>query len=260
MERRLKLSGVGLEGSRRRVTAHVLGGVVGALILTLAGTAQGWDRYSVAKDATNCRACHGDFRAATYTASDGLWVDGLHDTHENDMLDGDCDTCHSAGPPFPVLIGSSAGGTGLPAISCSGCHGRAEDGTGTGSEGYGAGLRQHHWRNGVTSCGIGGCHADANPANYTPVGEEVLPPYYADNDPDHPDIPLDPCNTPDAGLGGPGPYLTEDYAASTLGLDNDGDLLFDQPEESICLPEPDGTLLLVAGVGFLGVIGRRRWR
>ena len=34
----------------------------------VAGTAQAYSQYSANKDATNCRACHGDFRASPYTS------------------------------------------------------------------------------------------------------------------------------------------------------------------------------------------------
>jgi hypothetical protein len=167
------------------------------------------------------------------------------------MLNNDCNTCHSSGPPFPVLLGSSAGGIGLDPVACSGCHGRAEDGTGTGSEGYGAGLRQHHWRNGVQGCGADNCHSDdSNPAVFTPVQEDFLPPYYADSDTNHPLIPADPCNLQADGF-------PEDYAASNLGLDNDGDDLYDVDDVIEC-PEPGESLLLSSGIGLLLLLGRRR--
>jgi len=216
------------------------------------GDAAAYEQYSVNKDSTNCRACHGDFRASPYTSKSdgGSWVNGLHDTHKDIMLAGDCDTCHSQGSRFPVILGSSKGGAGLDAIACSGCHGRAEDGTGNGSEGYGAGLRQHHWIEGIQTCGT--CHTDSNPGSFTPVDEDVPPPYYAFDapDPDHELIPEDPCNVADDGY-------TEDYASSTLGLDNDGDGLYDEADLIAC-PEPAGTLLLQAGLGLLFLLDRRR--
>jgi hypothetical protein len=258
MMRIIRLLTAWLDGKQGGGTPRVLGILVGGVLLALAGTAHGYPQYSESRDATNCRACHGDFRASPYTSLvDGIaWADGLHDVHRNIMLDGDCDTCHGTGPRFPVLIGSSAGGIGLDPISCSGCHGRAADGTDPGvtSEGYGAGLRQHHWRAGEQICLD--CHADADPAAFTPVGEEVFPPYYFSppgGDLDHPTIPSHPCNPLIHGY-------PEDYAGSTLGLDNDGDDLYDELEEPICVPEPDELILLGAGVGFLLVIGRRRRR
>jgi hypothetical protein len=69
---------------------------------------------------------------------------------------------------------------------CVGCHGRSEDaGHDLISEGIGAGLRQHHYNSGEKSCQI--CHTDSNPTNYTPVAEDVFPPFYTTDG-------LDPCN------------------------------------------------------------------
>ena len=227
--------------------------LIAGCALLLAGSTAAYPQYSVNGDATNCRGCHGDFRSSPYTSlTDGeSWGDDLHDVHRNVMLDKDCDTCHSSGPgKFPVLIGNSAGGVGLDPIGCSGCHGRAEDGIdpGNSSVGFGAGLRQHHWRADVTDCRT--CHLDADPELFTPVEEDFLPPYYADSDPDHPLIPSDPCNL----LADSHP---EDYAASTLGLDNDGDDLYDEADVIAC-PEPGKTLMLASGLGFVFALARRR--
>jgi hypothetical protein len=238
----------------RRIDEMKLGSacavLVAGLVLLLAGGASAYSQYSEDGDDTFCRECHGNFRSQPYISrSDGMsWEDDLHDVHRNTMLNGDCDTCHSTGPRFPVLIGSSIGGTGLPAIACAGCHGRAEDGIDDGSIGYGAGLRQNHWVGGITVCV--NCHMDADPAEFTPVGEDILPPYYSTSDAAHPLIPGDPCNLMEDGF-------LEDYAASTLGLDNDGDGLYDEADLIQC-PEPGVSLMLSVGVGFLLVIGRRR--
>jgi hypothetical protein len=219
-----------------------------------AGTAHAFDQYSVARDATNCRACHGDFRASPYTSlRDGVsWGDDLHDVHRNVMLNGDCDTCHFSGR-FPVFLDTSAGGTGLAAISCTGCHGRAEDGIGGGTLGAGAGLRQHHWQAGEAICLD--CHDDSDPSAFTPVGEEILPPYYANptgSDTAHPLIPSDPCNPAADGY-------PENYAATTLGLDNDGNGLYDEADAIPC-PEPGQLAMLLPGIGMLLMIERRRRR
>jgi hypothetical protein len=227
-------------------------GVLAGVVLLFAQGANAYEQYSVNDDATFCGACHGDFRSGPYISlADGQsWGDDLHDVHRNFMLNGDCDTCHLSSSKFPVLLGSSDGGLGLDPISCSGCHGRAEDGTGSGSEGYAAGLRQHHWVAGVTTCVD--CHVDADPAEFTPAGEDILPPYYSDSDPIHPFIPADPCNLESDGF-------LEDYAATTIGLDNDGDDFYDAADVIDC-PEPAGSLMLGAGFGFLLFIGRRRMR
>jgi hypothetical protein len=93
---------------------------------------------------------------------------------------------------------------------------------------------------------------DADPAEFTPAGEDILPPYYSDSDPIHPFIPADPCNLESDGF-------LEDYAATTIGLDNDGDDFYDAADVIDC-PEPAGSLMLGAGFGFLLFIGRRRMR
>lgn len=236
----------------------VIAAVVGTMVLGVAGGAAAYTRYSVNKDATNCRACHGDFRSSPYISlADGQsWGDDLHDVHRNTMLDGDCDTCHGGGSRFPVRLDTSVGGTGLDAISCSGCHGRAEDAD-TDGTGSAAGLRQHHWVANVVFNSIStrvclDCHADADPANFTPVDEDILPPYYSASDPNHPLIPSDPCNPLADGF-------PEDYAGTTIGLDNDGDNIYDEAEIIAC-PEPGSSLMLASGCGMLLLIGRRRIR
>ncbi len=190
----------------------VRGAVIAIVVLSIHAAESGaYDRYSVNGDDTNCRACHGNFRDNAYVSlSDGQDWGNLHNIHRFDMLGGDCDTCHiSSSQRFPVYTSSSGGGAGFDPIGCVGCHGRLED------QAAGAGLRRHHWNAGVALCA--GCHADANPANYTPVGEDVLPPYYFTPDTNHPDKPTDPCN----------PSGGEDYAGISEGLDNDGDDLYD---------------------------------
>ena len=208
------------------IATFVRGGATLGLGLVLAvawcSTGLAYDRWSVADDATNCGACHGDFRSSGYTSpSDGLFWGNLHNIHRQDMVSGDCDTCHAANR-FPVLLNSSDGGTGLDPISCMGCHGRAEDDTSAnpevatgGRSGYGAAIRQHHFRTGTTVCGD--CHLDADPLDYTAVDESVLPVYYANPGTNHPDIPTDSCN-------GDG---SENFAGATVGIDNDGDLVYD---------------------------------
>jgi len=227
--------------------------ILALIIMMLAGGAGAYTQYSQNKDSTNCRLCHGDFRADGYVSLvDGSsWGDSLHNVHQF-MVAGDCNTCHSSGSHFPVVLDSSVGGVGLDPIACAGCHGRMEDGTGQGTQGYSAGLRQHHDNSLVTTCA--GCHTDANPANYTPVDENVMPLYFAlwlGHDPAHPDIPTNPCNWNSA--------LYEDYAGSTIGLDNDGDLLYDQADTIPC-PEPTSYTMLVAGIFALAGLNRRRGR
>lgn len=181
--------------------------------------AMGYTQYSQNGDDTYCAACHGDFRSNLYISqSDGQLWGNIHNIHRSDMLGGDCDACHIDSGRFPVPLDESAGGDGLAAIGCMGCHGRDEDnvaGNPSFPFGRGAGLRQHHQRAGETICL--GCHDDSDPANYTPVGEDVLPPYYANPGTGHPDIPTSGCN--DDG--------SENFAGTAIGLDNDGDSSYD---------------------------------
>lgn len=186
-----------------------------------------YENYSTTGTTGNCASCHGDFLSSPYVSlADGAnWGDDLHDVHRTTMLSGDCNACHSSGGRSPVSLRSSVGGTGLDPISCLGCHGRPE----TGGTVTGAGLRQHHWNSGVTSCL--GCHSDSNPAAFTPVGENVPPPYYAIPDAAHPTKPSDPCN----------PNGEEDFAGTAIGLDNDGDGFYDQNDSDcqVSTPVPD---------------------
>jgi hypothetical protein len=62
---------------------------------------------------------------------------------------------------------------------------------------------------------------------FTPAGEDILPTYYADPGTNHPDMPTNPCN----------PSGEEDYAGTTIGLDNDGDLLYDGDDPDCAAPE-----------------------
>ena len=197
-----------------------------AFIFTLAiiypSTTQAYEQYSESRDDTNCRACHGNFRSNSYTSPvDGENWGNIHNLHRSTMLSGDCEACHSSSGQFPVLMDGSAGGIGLAPIGCVGCHGRDEDNVAENPSfpnGLGAGLRQHHTNAGVSACI--GCHDDADPANYTPVGEEILPPYYANPGTGHGNMPTASCN--DDG--------SENFAGATIGLDNDGDLDYDMTD------------------------------
>lgn len=211
--------------------AAPVAGFIAAAVLCVA-MANAYEFYSVNRDATNCRACHGDFRGvAPYTSQhDGVqWKNpstlaniNLHDGHRTYMLSGECGACHSSGR-FPVSLKVADGGNGLGTNSCLGCHGRAEPGTGGALTG--AGLRQHHYRSGETICL--NCHADANPAGYTTANEHTFPPFYFMPDASHPNKPANPCN-----IGG-----SESAIAPPLGLDNDGDLVYDSAEPE-CDPVP----------------------
>ena len=202
---------------------------------------------------STCRSCHGDFVGKPYVAfTDGaVWMPDLHDVHRNTMLNFDCKTCHTLPNFFPVFIGHSDGGNGLPGIGCLGCHGREEDmGHDAISSGRAAGLNQHHHRSGVTECAK--CHTDADPvtSNYKPVGENVLPAYFFTPDAAHPAKPTDPCSG------------SERFVSPVEGLDNDGDLLYERADPDCKVnPAPAlGDAALAVLFGLLLVVGFWRLR
>jgi hypothetical protein len=195
-----------------------------ALLVSVALDLAAYPRYNddgVApfNDPEACKSCHGDYNSGSYVSNaDGqAWGTNLMDGHQLFIPNG-CNVCHKSGPKGDVALNLSSGEGGLAPIGCLGCHGR-DDGTGTVT---GAGLRQHHWRNGTTVCGNAGCHpGDSNPASYTPVGEDVLPPYYANPGTFSATMPDHPCNLQGFGY-------SEDIAGTALGgLDNDGDNVYD---------------------------------
>ena len=209
--------------------------VLTLLILLIPSLASAYTRYTSNGGATYCGSCHGNFRSNSYiSAVDGQNWGNLHNLHRSTMLSGDCNTCHLSGDEFPVYLDSSAGGSGLDAIGCMGCHGRAEDNVPSNPSypnGAGAGLRQHHTNSGVSACL--GCHDDADPANYTTVGESVLPPYYANPGNSHSNMPTGSCNEDGS----------ENFAGQSIGLDNDGDGLYDMADAECNLSGlPEGTL------------------
>ncbi|HYW78804.1 MAG TPA: PKD domain-containing protein, partial [Thermoguttaceae bacterium] len=153
-----------------------------------------------------------------------------------------CDLCHTSGDNRNPFIGSSTGTARNPGLGCVGCHGRLEDaGNDSISAGLGAGLRQHHVRAGVRECEM--CHNDATVAYYTPVGEDVLPPYYgtADTKVD------DPCNQIAQA------NINENWTVGDLvGLDNDGDMAYDLADPDCVGNEPP---LADANGPYMGMVG-----
>lgn len=189
----------------------------------------------------SCVTCHGDFRDDPYLREgvDQGWGTDLMSGHR-DVID-ECKVCHLSNK-YPTSLSASDGFNSQFMQSCLGCHGRFEPSLASFES---SGLRQRHYRAGVTECAQ--CHpSDSNPAVFTPVGEDVLPANY--------DLTLsvvsltDPCNPMDAG---------EDFAGSLAGLDNDGDGLFDGADTIDC-PEPGAELLHMAALASLAIIARRR--
>jgi hypothetical protein len=134
-------------------------------------------------------------------------------------MDADCGLCH--GGEGDLVLDSSDGTDTNPGIGCVGCHGRPYDGFGDSA----VGLRMHHFNSGVTSCA--GCHSN----DPEPLPEDVLPTYYGTIDTNVDD----PCNLP--------PSFLENYSiGDTQGLDNDGDLDYDEADTDCgeCVGDLDG--------------------
>ena len=179
---------------------------------------------SAYSDYSGCAGCHGSFTASSYNslkgAAGGTWTSGLHDTHRNTMLSGNCTACHGSGSRTPVLMKSSASAAPFN-TSCLGCHGRVEGTAGL----TGRGLRAHHERSGAASCFS--CHGESTASPVVP--ESVKPPLYITNA-SHPNLPKDPCN--------PSPTFAENFAGTTLGLDNDGNGLYDAADPACTAAAP----------------------
>lgn len=217
--------------------------VIGVIGLHLSGAAVAYERYlNPTTEEGNCKTCHGNFTDSTTTKNAIFPSDDKHKMHkDNSEMNTECDLCHTNGDDRNPFIGSSDGTANNTGYGCSGCHGRLEDdGNDPGKSGLGAGLRQHHYNNNVTGCSF--CHGDANPASYTPVGEDVRPPYYgtADTDADMS------CN-PDQVAGANENWTIGEF----VGLDNDGDLMYDAAADSDCVigdNRPDNDVTAVADV------------
>lgn len=218
-------------------TTHLLRSMLIVGGIALIGAAPGveaYDRWSVNDDATNCGFCHGDFRSSNYISpSDGQNWGNLHNIHRSTMLSGDCDVCHIGGDEFPVFLDQSNGGDGFEPVSCMGCHGvnPAPPAANTGL--WGAGLRAHHTNAGVGPDNNGDTCIDCHSNDPAPLPEDTLPSYYFTPDANHPSKPDNPCN--------PSPGFPENYAGSVMGLDNDGDLLYDTDDPDCADPTPTPT-------------------
>jgi hypothetical protein len=217
-----------------------IGGLVALTLLVwlvAAPPARGWETYhDPAQDGAGfCADCHSTFpdRGA------------LHDLHVN-TLTGTCNLCHTgAGRNNPFTMWST-GVSGIPEtrFGCAGCHGRdygrtieLPNGYDNGSATFdlnglpkmsGWGLRRAHAANGVTECA--GCHLDG--AGNPPTDDDGLPsaegpeslamtqpPYYDSAGGSFTNI-TGTCNTDgseDSNINDP----------DSLGLDNDGDGLYD---------------------------------
>jgi hypothetical protein len=162
-----------------------------------------------------CTDCHSSFKDATSTKPNNTWPDDKHDVHRRDMMTDLCGTCHVTNGDDP-LLNSSRGEPGLPGVGCMGCHGVDPRPDVADNTWWGAGLRQHHANANVGPDDGGLVCADCHGGDPSPLGEDAVPVYYGGTDVNV----FDPCN-----LDG-----SENWTSDGLGLDNDGDLAYDNAD------------------------------
>jgi len=185
------------------------------LAIAWTSDAGAYERYN-----DGCQNCHGGFKDSPYTslAEGSTWPDSLHDVHRSSsFMNTDCDLCHrSDDGRNPFLNDSTVGGLG-----CAGCHTNTPTTPGLPDA---SSLADHHVVSSVTTCL--NCHAPLAPGAST---ENMAPLYYG-----RPDTSAnDPCNfSPD--------YL-EDWSSDPgrLGLDNDGDGVYDDADADCSAPVGD---------------------
>jgi len=186
-----------------------------AMALTLTTFVIQGDLASFPRYNDGCQKCHGAFTDTFSTKADNIWPDTKHNVHRRDMLDSVCDACHLDGDDRNPFLNMSNGTVDLPGIGCLGCHGNYYENE---AADLGAGLRAHHFAEGLTFCAS--CHFDDPP----PLPERILPEYYG-----KPTVNvLDPCNQDGS----------ENWTSDGEGLDNDGDLDYDGDDRDCADPPP----------------------
>jgi hypothetical protein len=183
-------------------------------------SSQAFERYKNDNEdpGSNCSMCHGDFTDGTSPTGTVFPGNDKHEMHRNGAaMDSQCDLCHTSGDSRNPWLGSSNGTGNNIGVGCVGCHGRDYGGAIGDS---GVGLRAHHVNAGITMCA--GCH----PTDPAPLPEDVKPRYYGTAD----TLADDPCNLP--------PTLLENWSIGDLvGLDNDGDLVYDGFDDDCCIAD-----------------------
>jgi hypothetical protein len=177
----------------------LLAGVAASLLMLCASSSFAWNRYN-----DGCADCHGDFRDDT-SPKGTLFSNTANNNNKHDMhrytMGTDCDLCHSQGSHADPFTGSSAGTDDNPGLGCAGCH-------------MELGLRAHHVANGME------CHGNEGPP---PDESDEMPTYYGTVD----TLADNPCNDVLAS------NTNENWTVGDfLGLDNDGDNLYDLADYS----------------------------
>jgi cysteine-rich repeat protein len=167
---------------------------LGALVLC-APVTDAFERYN-----DGCQDCHGAFTGGTSPKGSVFPNNDKHRMHRSSQsMNTDCDLCHSTGDGDDPFIAFSDGTASNPGLGCVGCHETT-------------GLRLHHTTAGVTDC------EDCHSGDPTPPPENTVPPYYGTVD-TNADVP---CNDVQQA------NLNENWTVGDfLGLDNDGDGLYD---------------------------------
>jgi hypothetical protein len=186
----------------------ILIGFVAVIVLGFwSALAMGYPAYrepssTTANPVPSCYSCHSGFynRGALHNS---LHVGSTKMTNA-------CTLCHTATGDIPKTNSS-----GMDAShACNGCH-------------IGPGLRQHHAAAGAPADSSGLFCADCHDSDPTPpYAESTVPPYYM----------MGECNVKNPCLVTPASG-GEDLSGDGKGLDNDGDLSYDQ-NDSDCGPVP----------------------
>jgi hypothetical protein len=180
----------------------IAGGLLTAVMSV--STSRAYSTYS--GTGGSCADCHGDFRGPTSPKGTVFPAGQNHEMHRaSTNMATACNLCHTGTSRTPVYTWQSNGTANNTGIGCSGCH-------------VGPGLRKHHQNNGVTVCYD--CHDPSEVAD----PENVKPPYYgtADTRVKNPGNPVQAANT------------NENWSVGDfLGLDNDGNNLYDQADYAI---------------------------
>jgi hypothetical protein len=182
---------------------------VAFLFLIVCDDASAYERYKSSSGTGNCSTCHGDFTDGTSPQGTVFPSNNKHTMHRGSTsMATACNLCHTSGDGGNPYLGSSSGTTINPGLGCTGCH-------------SGPGLRQHHEANGISSCM--NCH---DPATIEPEGTK--PPYYGTSETKA----NNPCNLVKAA------NTNENWSVGDfLGLDNDGNNLYDELDLG-CAPPP----------------------
>lgn len=176
----------------------VICAISSSLLVCSFADSEAYDSY---RGNAGCDDCHSSF----------ISRGALHQMHVGDsQMTSTCQLCHTSTGDNPRTWTSGvAGGQG-----CRGCHG-VDNGTALG---WGAGLRAHHANAGAPADANGMFCADCHGGDPEPSPENTFPVYYSRDDVN--------VNNPCVSVGAGG----EDWDGDTEGLDNDGDLAYDEAD------------------------------